>query len=271
MPAESFSQLQDKLDQLARDYIARHEGFAEFVQANDPALVGKDMNEVRAEIAFYPGVIAIAAHEAAHQLMEEAKHDGQLGKRVQARQLTEAAHSRTGIDIHPGTTIGENCFLDHGTGDVIGETAKLGKNTRIYHGVTLGAYGKPESLAHRHPEVGDNCIISVGVQVLGNAKIGNNVSIGAGARLMGNHITVGDGASIGAGAQIGENNHIEAGARVGAGVVIAPSREPRTITKTMLEEAGVSNGENMGLAPTSLGVLQRLLAQMAPTGLPGHG
>lgn len=94
-----------------------------------------------------------------------------------ARYLSEKAKRKTGIEIHPGATIGKNLFIDHGTGVVIGETAIIGDNVVIYHDVTLG--GILNTTKKRHPTVGNNVIIGCGSKILGNINIGNNVKIGA--------------------------------------------------------------------------------------------
>jgi serine O-acetyltransferase len=85
----------------------------------------------------------------------------------------------TGIEIHPGATIGEGLFIDHGMGVVIGETSVIGRNVTIFQGVTLGGTGKERG--KRHPTIGDNVVIGTGAKVLGNIKVGDNVQIGANA------------------------------------------------------------------------------------------
>ena len=90
-----------------------------------------------------------------------------------------AGRKKTGIEIHPGAIIGNNLFIDHGMGVVIGETCIIGDNVIIYHGVTLGATGK--DIGKRHPNIGNNVVIGAGAKVLGNIKVGDNVKIGAGA------------------------------------------------------------------------------------------
>ena len=96
-----------------------------------------------------------------------------------ARFLSEKAKRKTGIEIHPGATIGKNLFIDHGTGVVIGETAIIGDNVTLFHGVTLGGTGKEKG--KRHPTIGNNVFIGSGAKLLGNIKIGDNVKIGANA------------------------------------------------------------------------------------------
>ena len=96
-----------------------------------------------------------------------------------ARYLSERAKRKTGIEIHPGATIGKRLFIDHGFGVVIGETAIIGDNVTIYHGVTLGGTGKEKG--KRHPTIENNVMIGASAKVLGNIIIGENSKIGAGA------------------------------------------------------------------------------------------
>ncbi len=96
-----------------------------------------------------------------------------------ARYLSERAKRKTGIEIHPGAQIGHSLFIDHGTGVVIGETAIIGDNVTLFHGVTLGGTGKERG--KRHPTIGNNVFIGSGAKVLGNIVIGDNVKIGANA------------------------------------------------------------------------------------------
>ncbi len=127
----------------------------------------------------YPGLYAIAVHRVAHQLVK-------LGVPLIPRVMSEHAHSRTGIDIHPGATIGSGFFIDHGTGVVIGETCKIGKNVKLYQGVTLGAlsFAKDEQGnlvkgIKRHPDVENNVIIYAGATILGGETvIGHHSVIG---------------------------------------------------------------------------------------------
>ncbi len=131
------------------------------------------------EIIFcFPGFVAIAHHRLAHVLY-------QLGATMIARVIAEDAHSATGIDIHPGATIGERFFIDHGTGVVIGETAIIGRNVRLYQAVTLGAKrfeadasGALAKDYPRHPIVEDDVVIYAGATVLGRVTIGRGSSIG---------------------------------------------------------------------------------------------
>lgn len=125
------------------------------------------------EVIFtYPGFHALIVHRAAHWLF--------LKKRFfLARFISQFSRWLTGIEIHPGATIGQGVFIDHGTGVVIGETAEVGDNVTLYQGVTLGGTGKEKG--KRHPTVKDNVVISTGAKVLGSIVIGKNVKIGAGS------------------------------------------------------------------------------------------
>lgn len=120
----------------------------------------------------YPGVKAIRMHRRAHFYY---KH----GLMFMARYVSQKAARKTGIEIHPGATIGRRLVIDHGTGIVIGETAEIGDDVLIYQGVTLGGTGK--DTGKRHPTVGNNVMISAGAKVLGPFKIGDNSRVAAGA------------------------------------------------------------------------------------------
>jgi len=96
-----------------------------------------------------------------------------------ARYITEKTKRKTGIEIHPGATLGKGVFIDHGIGVIIGQTAIIGNNVTIYHGVTLGGTGK--EIGKRHPTIEDNVFIGSGAKVLGNITIGKNAKIGANA------------------------------------------------------------------------------------------
>ncbi|MCS6824454.1 MAG: serine acetyltransferase [Cytophagaceae bacterium] len=123
-------------------------------------------------IRTYPGFYAIAMYRLAHVLHR-------LHVPVIPRIITEYSHSKTGIDIHPGATIGSHFFIDHGTGIVIGETAIIGKNVKLYQGVTLGALSVEKALAStkRHPTIEDNVVIYSGATILGGETIIGHDSI----------------------------------------------------------------------------------------------
>lgn len=152
-------------DVLATDIDAAFEG--------DPAATS-----VAEVILAYPGLYAIAVHRLSHVLHREQVP-------LVPRMMSEYAHSRTGIDIHPGARIGNRFFIDHGTGVVIGETCVIGDNVRIYQGVTLGARSIPKDKAgsvvkgaRRHPEVEGDVTIYSGATILGDVRIGRGSVIG---------------------------------------------------------------------------------------------
>ncbi|MEM9264951.1 MAG: serine O-acetyltransferase [Cyanobacteria bacterium P01_F01_bin.13] len=125
------------------------------------------------EVLFcYPGLHALALYRVAHVLWK-------LGLPFVPRLISHLARLITGIEIHPGATIGEAVFIDHGMGVVIGETAIVGDYSLIYQGVTLGGTGK--ETGKRHPTLGTQVVVGAGAKVLGNIQIGNNVRIGAGS------------------------------------------------------------------------------------------
>lgn len=144
---------------------------AQAALAGDPAAYSRE--EV---IITYPGFYAVCVFRIAHALH-------QLGIPLLPRLMTEYAHEKTGIDINPGATIGESFFIDHGTGVVIGETAKIGKNVKIYQGVTLGALSVKKKLQSlkRHPTVEDDVVIYANATILGGDTI-----IGKGSIIGGN-------------------------------------------------------------------------------------
>ncbi|MFA5636033.1 MAG: serine O-acetyltransferase [Anaerovoracaceae bacterium] len=120
----------------------------------------------------YPGVWALILHKPAHWL-----HNHKL--KLIARLISQTARFLTGIEIHPGATIGQRCFIDHGMAVVIGETTEIGDDVTIYQAVTLGGTGK--ETGKRHPTIGNNVVISSGAKVLGPFKVGNHSKIGAGS------------------------------------------------------------------------------------------
>ena len=124
------------------------------------------------EVFLYPSFWAILKYRRAHKLYLK-KHF------YRARRISQKAARKTGIEIHPGATIGEGLFIDHGHGVVIGETAILGDNVTLYQGVTLGGTGKEQG--KRHPTIGNNVLIGAGAKILGSFTIGDNCKIGAGS------------------------------------------------------------------------------------------
>jgi serine O-acetyltransferase len=123
-------------------------------------------------IVAYPGVHAIWGHRISQSLWKR-------GAKVAARGFAELTRILTGVEIHPGATLGSGLFIDHATGVVIGETAEVGDDVTIYHGVTLGGSGR--DTGKRHPTIGDRVIIGAGAKVLGAIKIGDDSRIGANA------------------------------------------------------------------------------------------
>ncbi len=125
------------------------------------------------EIVFlYPGLHALISYRIAHFLFN-------IGLTFLARMISQVSRLTTGIEIHPGAKIGKNFFIDHGMGVVIGETTVIGDNVLLYQGVTLGGTGIMKG--KRHPTVGNNVVIGAGAKVLGNIKVGDNSYIGANA------------------------------------------------------------------------------------------
>ncbi|MHA6721506.1 serine O-acetyltransferase EpsC [Sphingomonas sp. RS2018] len=153
------------------------DGDVEAAFLGDPA--ARSVDEI---LICYPGAIAILHHRLAHAL-----HD--LGAPIVARMISELANERTGIDIHPGATIGRHFFIDHGTGVVIGETAVIGDRVRLYQHVTLGARGALGATGAprgrvRHPVVEDDVVIYAGATILGHVTIGARSVIGGNVWLL---------------------------------------------------------------------------------------
>ena len=118
-----------------------------------------------------PGLHAVWAHRLAHRLWRNPAY------RLPARLLSQAARALTGVEIHPGATVGRRLFIDHGMGVVIGETAVVGDDVMMYHNVTLG--GRSLRKVKRHPTVGDRVTIGAGARVLGDITIGDDAQVGA--------------------------------------------------------------------------------------------
>ncbi len=140
---------------------------AEAISTGDPA--AESVDEV---IAAYPGFLAIAIHRIAHAIHH-------LGVPILPRLLAEVAHTRTGIDVHPGATIGRSFCIDHGTGVVVGETALIGDEVKLYQGVTLGALSVAKSAAgtKRHPTIGNRVVIYANATVLGGETVVGDDSV----------------------------------------------------------------------------------------------
>ncbi len=141
------------------------------IRDRDPA-IKSDM-----EVFLYPSFKAILKYRKAHRLYEKKHY-------FLARLISQRAARKTGIEIHPGATIGEGLFIDHGHGVVIGETAIIGDNVTLYQGVTLGGTGKEHG--KRHPTLEDNVMVGTGAKVLGSITIGANSMIGAGSVVLEN-------------------------------------------------------------------------------------
>lgn len=175
------AELKEKAENVTFEFLGRIPKIREYIETDvdaayegDPAAFSKD------EIIFsYPGVFAILVNRIAHELFL-------LGVPLIPRIMTEYAHNETGIDIHPGASIGKYFFIDHGTGIVIGETTEIGDNVKIYQGVTLGALstrgGQQLRNKKRHPTIHDNVTIYSGASILGGETVvGKDVVVGGNA------------------------------------------------------------------------------------------
>lgn len=172
----------DAANQMASDFISSLPSIREVLVTDveaifrgDPA--AKNYGEI---ILAYPGIKAIVNYRIAHRLLELGANP------LIPRMITEKAHSLTGIDIHPGATIGRYFAIDHGTGIVIGETTIIGENVKLYQGVTLGARSFPADENNiiikgilRHPIIEDNVVIYAGATILGRVTIGHDSVVGA--------------------------------------------------------------------------------------------
>lgn len=149
------------------DYIQAIKEDVRVIRERDPA--AKSNAEV---LLSYSGLHAMMAYRLSHALYEREHY-------LAARLLSQGARFATGIEIHPGATIGSGLFIDHGSGVVIGETTQIGDNCTIYQGVTLGGTGKHKG--KRHPTLGNNVMVGAGAKVLGPFTVGDNTKIAAGA------------------------------------------------------------------------------------------
>lgn len=136
------------------------------IREKDPAI------KTNLEVFLYPSFKAILKYRIAHKLYQKKHY-------FLARLISQQTARKTGIEIHPGATIGKGLFIDHGHGVVIGETAVVGDNVMLYQGVTLGGNGKESG--KRHPTVGNNVMICAGAKIIGSFTIGENSKIGAGS------------------------------------------------------------------------------------------
>ena len=176
----------DHASTIVRHFAATLGGIRALVDSDlDAAFIGdpaaRSIDEI---LVSYPGAIAILHHRIAHELHK-------LGAAIVARLISELANARTGIDVHPGATIGPHFFIDHGTGVVIGETAIIGANVRLYQHVTLGARSplcdrpaSPHEYYARHPIVEDDVVIYAGATILGRVTIGSGSTIGGNVWLL---------------------------------------------------------------------------------------
>jgi serine O-acetyltransferase len=207
----AHGEVEENALEIVREFGAALPGIREVLDTDvlaayrgDPA--ARSVDEV---LLCYPGLHAVIHHRLAHRLHE-------LGVPLLARMVSELAHGDTGIDIHPGARIGSHFFIDHGTGVVIGETAIIGRNVRIYQAVTLGAKrfatdadGQLLKGGARHPVVEDDVVIYAGATVLGRVTIGRGASIGGNVWLT--H-------SVPPGSRISQANALDDGAAESAGV-----------------------------------------------------
>ena len=178
---DDYLRIEEKAQNVCLEFIKTIPKILKDIKTDIQASYNSDpaANSV-AEIVFsYPGLYATIVNRIAHQLYV-------MDVPLIPRMMAEYAHSITGIDIHPGASIGKSFFIDHGTGIVIGETTIIGNNVKIYHNVTLGAIstkgGQLLKGIKRHPTIKDNVVIYSGVSILGGGTVvGKNVVIGSGS------------------------------------------------------------------------------------------
>jgi len=188
----------DAAEQIAIAFFKKIPGIREYIETDLQAAFDGDPAAYYEEeiILSYPGLFAITVNRLAHELF-------QMGVPLIPRIMTEYAHSETGIDIHPGATIGKYFFIDHGTGIVVGETTEIGDNVKVYQGVTLGALstrgGQSLHGTKRHPKIEDNVTIYSGASILGGETV-----IGKGSVIGGNAFIT---ASIAPGTIVSIKNH----------------------------------------------------------------
>lgn len=147
-------------------FISRIKEEVRVIQERDPAIKSP------MEVLLYPSFQVMLRYRIAHKLYKNKHY-------FLARWISQKAARKTGIEIHPGATIGKGLFIDHGSGVIIGETAIIGDNVTLYQGVTLGGTGK--ETGKRHPTLEDNVMVSAGAKILGSFTIGENSKIGAGS------------------------------------------------------------------------------------------
>ncbi|HVJ65292.1 MAG TPA: serine O-acetyltransferase EpsC [Bdellovibrionota bacterium] len=166
----------DRRETLLTAYPQQLLDLSDAIEADAQALFDGDpaASSIEEVLACYPGLHAVATYRLAH-------HFHLAGLKLLPRMLAEIAHEKTGIDIHPGATIGKSFFIDHGTGVVIGETSTIGDRVKLYQGVTLGALSVSKEMAQtkRHPTIEDDCVIYSQATILGgDTVIGKNSVIG---------------------------------------------------------------------------------------------
>lgn len=164
---EMFEKRLEYLKEKSNSFLGELKSEVRSIRERDPA--ARNSAEI---ILLYPGLHAVLAHRIAHALYKK-------GKFFAARAVSQAARNTTGIEIHPAAQIGKGLFIDHGCAVVIGETTIIGDNCTIYQGVTLGGTGK--HVGKRHPTIGNNVMIGAGAKVLGPVVVGDNSKIAAGA------------------------------------------------------------------------------------------
>lgn len=148
-------------------------GFVSFIKEEISVITERDPAiKTPFEVLLYPSFKVIIRYRIAHKLYLS-------GHYFLARWISQRAARKTGIEIHPGATIGKGLFIDHGSGVIIGETTVIGNNVTLYQGVTLGGNGK--ETGKRHPTIGDNVMVSAGAKILGSFTVGENSKIGAGS------------------------------------------------------------------------------------------
>lgn len=170
----------ERIPDIMKEFISSFPKLHRLLESDVKATYDGDpaATSIEEVVLCYPGIYAVTNHRIAHRLYE-------LGVPLIPRMISEQAHSRTGIDIHPAATIGSEFMIDHGTGVVIGATAIIGRHVKIYQGVTLGARsftlddaGNPVKGVARHPIVGNNVVIYSNSTVLGRVTVGDDAVIG---------------------------------------------------------------------------------------------
>jgi serine O-acetyltransferase len=258
-----------QVKQVVDGFLDNNKGWIDATIKRDPAL--KDTPNARAELSLYQGLHAIAFHAQAHahyakgKGLRQSDRTSAAAELIEARRISQGVRRLTGgIEIHPGAQIGDNFFIDHGAGVVIGETAKIGNDVFLYHDVTLGATAGKEKeepneygVKRRHPKLGDGVICSKGTAILGPVTVGDGAAFSSCALLDGD-ISVGKNARIGTEALVRGTVTIEDGVRLGAGAQVVTRYEPDA--KGKLQEVPITIGAGATIDP---GVL---ITQSVPAG-----